>query len=104
MLPIKKQFPEMGKERENKMENGKQLTLNIYNEKNEREYGYEEKHYEEIQKQFSRLMFLKNVLKANYKMYTKNNYDNTYKVTFKDMQNSWTFEFDGINTDKLTWY
>lgn len=106
MLPIKKQFPEMGKERKgkNKMENGKQLTLNIYNEKNEREYGYEEKHYEEIQKQFARLMFLKNVLKANYRMYTKNNYDGTYKVTFKDMQNNWTFEFDGINTDKLTWY
>ena len=93
-----------GKGKGNKMKNGKQLTLNIYNEKKEREYGYEEKHYEEIQKQFARLMFLKNVLKANYRMYVKNNYDSTYKVTFKDMENKWTFEFDGINTDKLTWY
>ena len=55
------------------MKNGKQLTLNIYNEKNEREYGYEEKHYEEIQKQFTELMFLKNVLKINYRMSTKTN-------------------------------
>lgn len=101
MLPIKKAIPEHGKRKGNKM---KELTLNIYNEKNEREYGYEEKHYEEIQKQFAELMFLKNVLKINYRMSTKTNYDGTYKVTFKDMQNGWKYEFDGINTDKLRWY
>lgn len=100
----KKAIPEMEKKGKNKMENGKQLTLNIYNEKNEREYGYEEKHYEEIQKQFAELMFLKNVLKINYRMSTKTNYDGTYKVTFKDLQNDWKYEFDGINADKLRWY
>ena len=86
------------------MENEKELTLNIYNEKGEREYNYEEYNYLEIQKQFARLMFLKNVLKSSYRMYVKNNYDNTYKVTFKDVQNNWKFEFDGINSDKLVWY
>ena len=86
------------------MKNGKQLTLNIYNEKNEREYGYEEKHYEEIQKIFGELMFLRNVLKMKYRMSTKSNYDSTYQVIIKDMGNNWKYEFDGINSDKLRWY
>lgn len=82
----------------------KELTLNIYNEKGEREFDYTERDYKEIQKRFADLMFLKNVLKINYRMSTKTNYDSTYKVTFKDMQNNWKYEFDGINTDKLRWY
>ena len=82
----------------------KELTLNIYNEKGEREFDYIEKDYANIQKQFAELMFLKNVLKINYRMSTKTNYDGTYKVTFKDMGNGWKYEFDGINADKLRWY
>lgn len=82
----------------------KELTLNIYNEKGEREFDYIEKDYANIQKQFAELMFLKNVLKINYRMSTKTNYDGTYKITFKDMGNGWKYEFDGINTDKLRWY
>lgn len=82
----------------------KKLILNIYNEKGEREFDYIEKDYANIQKQFAELMFLKNVLKINYRMSTKTNYDGTYKVTFKDMLNGWKYEFDGINADKLRWY
>lgn len=82
----------------------KELTLNIYNEKGEREFDYIEKDYANIQKQFTELMFLKNVLKINYRMSTKTNYNGTYKVTFKDMQNGWKYEFDGINANKLRWY
>lgn len=82
----------------------KELTLNIYNEKGEREFDYIEKDYANIQKQFAELMFLKNVLKINYRMSTKTNYDGTYKITFKDMLNGWKYEFDGINADKLRWY
>lgn len=82
----------------------KELTLNICNEKGEREFDYIEKDYANIQKQFAELMFLKNVLKINYRMSTKTNYDGTYKVTFKDMQNGWKYEFDGINANKLRWY
>lgn len=89
------------REKGNKM---KKLILNIYNEKGEREFDYIEKDYANIQKQFAELMFLKNVLKINYRMSTKTNYDGTYKVTFKDMLNGWKYEFDGINADKLRWY
>ena len=41
MLPIKKQFQKWERKGKNKMKNGKQLTLNIYNEKNEREYEFD---------------------------------------------------------------
>lgn len=80
----------------------KELTLSIYNEKGEREFDYTERDYKEIQKRFADIMFLKNVLKINYRMKTTSNYDSTYKVTFKDMGNNWTFEFDGVNSEKLS--
>ena len=81
----------------------KEFTLKIYNDKGELEYDYPENCYQEIQKIFGELMFLRNVLKIKYRMSTKSNYDSTYQVIIKDMGNNWKYEFDGINTDKLRW-
>ena len=82
----------------------KEFTLKIYNDKGELEYDYPESCYQEIQKIFGELMFLRNVLKIKYRMSTKSNYDSTYQVIIKDMGNNWKYEFDGINADKLRWY
>lgn len=86
------------------MKNGKELTLMIYNEKGQLEYDYPDSCYIEIQKIFGELMFLKNILKMNYRVNAKTNYDSTYKVTIKDMGNNWKYVFDGINSEKLRWY
>lgn len=77
------------------------MTLTIYDDKQEVYARYEKDDYRLIQMQFSDLMFCKNVLKINYRMTSKNNYDGTYNVTFKDMSNKFTFEFRNVNSTNL---
>ena len=75
------------------------MTLTIYDDKKEVYARYEKDDYRLIQIQFSDLMFCKNVLKINYRMTSKSNYDGTYNVTFKDMSNKFTFEFRNVNSE-----
>lgn len=77
------------------------MTLTIYDDKQEVYARYEKDGYRLIQIHFSDLMFCKNVLKINYRMTSKNNYDGTYNVTFKDMSNKFTFEFRNVNSESL---
>lgn len=77
------------------------MTLTIYDDKKEVYARYEKDDYRLIQVQFSDLMFCKNVLKINYRMTSKSNYDGTYDITFKDMNNKFMFEFRNINSEKL---
>lgn len=77
------------------------MTLTIYNDKKEVYARYYKEDYRFIQIQFSDLMFCKNVLKINYRMTTKSNYDGTYNITFKDMSNKFMFEFKNVNSENL---
>lgn len=77
------------------------MTLTIYDDRDEVYARYEKDDYRLIQIQFSDLMFCKNVLKINYRMTSKNNYDGTYNVTFKDMSNKFTFVFRNVNSNNL---
>lgn len=80
-----------------------ELSLKIYNDKKELERDYNQKQYELIQKFFADYMYLKFINKNKYRLTSIYNYDGTYKVIFKDMLNKWTFEFNGINSDRLRW-
>lgn len=77
------------------------MTLTIYDDKKEVYARYEKDDYRLIQIQFSDLMFCKNVLKINYRMTTKSNYDGTYNIIFKDMSNKFMFEFKNVNSESL---
>lgn len=81
----------------------KEISLNIYNNKNELEYDYSKEEYILIQKYFADMMFLKYVNKLKYTIKSTYNYDGTFKVIFKDSINKWTYVFDGICSDSLRW-
>jgi hypothetical protein len=48
-------------------------------------------------------MYLKYIVKANYKVYKRYNYKGYWNITFKDNSNGYKMEFDGINSESLRW-